>query len=103
MRPEFIIVAAVVVGVVGTARLVRLVTSDTFPPTVWWRIKWAEITNDNEWSKLFSCLWCFSPYVTAANLAWALLSDLHWAWWVFNGWMAASYVASWLVFHDEDN
>lgn len=100
MSDTFVYVAAAIIGVVGTARLVRLVTADDFPPTVWWRehfMAWVGPV----WGKLFSCLWCFSPYITAANLAWALLSDLHWTWWVFNGWMAASYAASWLVYHDE--
>lgn len=94
-------VAAVIVGIVGTGRIVRLVTADEFPPSVWLRIKWAEITHDGPWSKLFNCLWCFAPYAVGANMAWAYFSGLHWSWWLFNGWMAASYAVSWIVFHDE--
>lgn len=101
MRPEFYYLAAAVVGVLGTARIVRLVTADEFPPTEWLRLKWAVAVGE-KWGKLLNCLWCFSPYATAANLAWAVISDLHWTWWVFNGWMAASYAASWVVYHDED-
>jgi hypothetical protein len=105
MRPEFIAVAAALVGVLGTARFVRLVTADEFPPTEWLRLKWAVLVGE-KWGKLLNCLWCFSPYATAVNLAWFLLSDgsefWRFAWWVANGWLAASYAASWLVFHDED-
>lgn len=98
----FYLVAAVIVGIVGVARFVRLVVADTFPPSVKWRMAWARITNDGPWTPLFSCMWCFAPYAVAADLAWAVLSDLHWSWWLVNGWLAASYAASWIVFHDED-
>jgi hypothetical protein len=100
------IIAAVIVGVVGSARFVRLVTADKWPPIVKFRIWWEGKTEgdnpDEGWVLLFKCLWCFAPWVVAVNLAAALLSDLHPAWWVINGWLAASYAASWLVFHDED-
>lgn len=97
----FVIAAAVIVGVIGTARVVRLVVADDFPPIVKFRMAWARVTNDGPWTKLFSCMWCFAPYAVAANLAWALLSDMHWSWWLFNGWMAASYASAWVVYHDE--
>ena len=74
------IAAAVIVGVIGTARLVRLWTADEFPPVVWLRGVWVKVVRGSEsWSKLAECLWCASPWITAANLAWALLSELHWA------------------------
>ena len=101
----FVILAAVVVGVVGSARFVRLVTNDKWPPVVRFRIWWDSKTEkygEEGWVVLFHCPWCFAPYVVAVNLAAALLSDLHPAWWVINGWLAASYAASWIVFHDED-
>ena len=98
----FVIAAAAVVGLIGTARFVRLVVADEFPPSMALRMGWSRLTNDGPWSKLFSCMWCFAPYAVAANLAWAALSNLHWSWWLFNGWLAASYLASWIVFHDED-
>ena len=103
----FVILAAVVVGVVGSARFVRLVTADKWPPIVKFRIWWESKTEkpdspDEGWVLLFKCLWCFAPWVVAVNLAAALLSDLHPVWWIVNGWLAASYATSWLVFHDED-
>ena len=104
MSETFIAIAAVVVGVLGTARIVRLVTADEFPPTEWLRERWLVLVGDR-WGKLFNCLWCFSPYATAVTLAWFLLSDpaSGWrtAWWVLYGWMAAAYAASIIVYHDE--
>lgn len=102
MNEEFYYVVAAIVGVLSVARLTRLLTNDDFPPSEWIRTTWDKITKEGAWSALARCLWCASPYITAAVLAWGLLSHFHWTWWVFNGWMAASYVASWLVFHDED-
>lgn len=93
---------AIATGTLGVARCLRLLTNDDFPPIVWFRNTWGRLTNDGEWSNLVHCLWCAAPYLVAADIAWAVLSDLHWSWWLFNGWMAVSYAASWLVFHDED-
>lgn len=102
MRPEFVYVAAAVVGILSAGRLVRLFVEDSYPPSIWLRTKWDTITHDGPWSKLAHCPWCAGPYPAAAILAWGYLSDLHWSWWLFNGWLAGSYVASWIVFHDED-
>jgi hypothetical protein len=86
----------------ATARLTRLLVNDDWPPSTWFRIKWDTITKDGIWSKIVHCPWCASPYIAAILLAWAVLSNLHWSWWLFTGWLAVSYVASWIVFHDED-
>lgn len=102
MNIEFLYAAAALVGVLSSARLTRLLVSDDFPPIVWFRTKWDGLTNDGSWSKIVHCMWCASPYFSAMILAWGVLSHLHWTWWVFNGWMAGSYIASWIVFHDED-
>ena len=102
MNPEFLYVAAALVGVLSSGRLVRLLVNDDFPPAVKTRMIWDKVTKDGDWSKIVHCGWCASPYISAMILAWAVLSHLHWTWWVFNGWMAGSYVASWIVFHDED-
>jgi hypothetical protein len=91
------ILAAVLVGALASARLTRLLTQDTWPPSVWVRTKWAEITDDGPWYDLVDCPWCAAPWITGANLAVALLTDLHEAWWIFNGWMAASMVVAWVT------
>lgn len=93
---------AAVVGTLGSARLTRLMVADSYPPSVKLRIWWKDKVK-NLWEPLLTCPWCFAPYVVAINLAVAYLSNLHTAWWLVNGWLAASYVASWIVFHDEDD
>jgi hypothetical protein len=106
MNPEFLHVVAALVGIVSAARLTRLLVNDSFPPLVWARMKWDDLTaddgKDGKWTALLHCPWCAAPYISAIILAWAVLSHLHWTWWIFNGWMAGSYAASWIVFHDED-
>jgi hypothetical protein len=94
------ILAAVVVGVVSVARLTRLLTQDTYPPAAWVRAKWSALTNDGPWSDLVTCPYCAAPYITAAVLAWGLLSDFHVSWWIVNGWLAASYAAAMVVVRD---
>ena len=88
------ILAAIVVGILSSARLTRLLVRDTWPPSVWVRLKWAEITKDGEWSDLVECPWCASQWITGAIMATALVTDLHPVWWVFNGWMAASLIVA---------
>lgn len=102
MSQEFVYVVAAIIGVIASGRMTRLITHDSFPPAEWFRIRFVAATRNGKWSTLVECPWCAAPYIVAVNLAWALLSDLHWAWWVANGWLAASYAASWLVYHDED-
>lgn len=86
--------AAILVGILASARLTRLLVRDTWPPSVWVRLKWAEITKDGEWSDLVECPWCAAPWIVGVNMVLALVTDLHPAWWIFNGWMAASLVVS---------
>lgn len=88
--------------ILSAARLTRLVVADDFPPSIWLRIRWDTWTKDGHWSKLVHCPWCLGPWLTLLVGLWAYLSNLHWTWWAFNGWLALSYVVSWVVFHDED-
>jgi hypothetical protein len=100
-RDEWLAAAAVPVGIVAAARLTRLVTKDHWPPMSWVRNKYTEMTKGTEWSVLAECPFCVAPYVVAADLAWALKGDLDRNWWLFNGWLAASYAASWIVVRDD--
>lgn len=93
--------AATIVGVMSVARLTRLLTQDSFPPAVWVRLRWDELTNENAWSTLFHCHFCLAPWLAAPILLWGWLTDLQTAWWLFNGWLAASYAASMVVERDE--
>jgi len=92
-----LVLGAVVVGVISVARLTRLLVIDSYPPVAWVRNKWREITNDGPWSELVDCPYCAAPWFALPILAWAYLSDLHASWWIFNGWLAAAYVAAYIV------
>ena len=95
------IAAAAAVGVVAAARATRLVTKDHWPPMAFVRGKYTKLTEGTEWSVLAECPFCVAPYVVAADLAWALHSDLGKKWWIANGWFAASYAASLIVVRDD--
>lgn len=100
MSDALLIFAAAVVGVISTARVTRLVTQDSFPPAAWFRAKWQGWTHDGQWADLATCPFCLSVYLTAGNMAWAVLSDLHWSWWMVNGWLAAAYLTAMVVVRD---
>lgn len=100
-------IAAAVVGVLGAGRLTRLVVHDHYPPAEAVRQWWVRITWDSEkdaegrWGLLATCHWCASPYVFALVLGSAWLSDLHWGWWLFWGWLAGAYLTAMVVERDE--
>jgi hypothetical protein len=101
MGEIIVVAAAVIVGILSVARLTRLLTQDTFPPAVWFRMKWDDYTDESGWNTLLHCHWCLAPWLTLPIGLWGWLTDLQTAWWVFNGWLAAAYVASMVVERDE--
>jgi hypothetical protein len=117
---------AYVAAVVGVARVVRLVTSDTWPPVKRARDRWEVWTAtkgadglplwDDEghpvpgpWTPLFTCPFCFAPYPAAAAVAAAVvagiwtpdLSTLAGWWWTLAVWASGSYAAAMIVLRDE--
>lgn len=97
--------AAVLVGVISIARLTRLLTEDSWPPVVWIRIKFSAFVERrglDEWGELTTCPYCAAPWITLPILVWAVWSDLHWSWWIFNGWLAIAYIAAMIVAKDGD-
>lgn len=99
---HFEIVAAAIVGVLSAARITRLVTWDDFPPTRYLRTKYADLVGD-DWGKLLSCLWCFGPWASLCVLLWGYFTECDTIWWLFNGWLAAGYLASMIVVRDGDD
>lgn len=97
-------VALAVVFVVGTARIVRLVVADTFPPILALRV-WYEDHTSGGWETLLGCPWCFGVWATAFNalIGWGMFS-VGWyeGWFIGNALLTASYASALLVFHDED-
>ena len=54
------------------------------------------------WKKLGECAFCLAPYLSIGMIAWALLSDLHWTWWLINTWWGLmSYGAAILMAYDQ--
>ena len=105
-----LIATALLIGTVAVARFTRLATSDAYPPAVWLRLKWLNLTRNGKWSPLLTCPFCFAPYAAAADLAWAYSVDLTtwadlwsagWWWWAVNVWLAVSYAAAMIVVRDE--
>lgn len=103
-------VAVIGVGVLGAARLTRLVVHDSWPPVRYLRDRWVARTSrvwpngtvvPGPWTALVTCHYCFAPWAVALVIATAWVSDFHWVWWLFWGWLAAAYLASLVVEHDE--
>lgn len=101
------LVPAILVAVLGVGRVARLITHDEFPLSVWWRRTWQDkiVVNHRQWALLFLCFWCLSPWLMLAAIGSFLLSInvewIAWAWWLFWGWMALSYVAAMITARDE--
>lgn len=107
-QPWAVLVIAVIVGILSAGRLTRLVVNDHWPPIERLRNLWdANSERLGGWWLLLHCPWCFGPWMAGIVGLWAVIDCLldgviDWPWWAFNGWLAGSYVVSWIVFHDED-
>jgi hypothetical protein len=104
----FVAILAILTGVTGVARLTRIVVYDDYPPAMWWRDTWGEITKHGPWEKLFTCWWCLAPWIAlVAILWWMFLIPLHpawmFAWWAWWGMLAAGYVATMIIVRDTPN
>lgn len=93
------LVAAFVVGTIAVARMTRLVVDDDWPPMLALRRAWDRHVHGS-WAPLVECPFCVSPYIAAVTIGWAVLSDLHWSWWLFHGWLAVAYLAAMLNTRD---
>lgn len=103
---------AFVVGVLGVARAVRLITSDTWPPMQrvrdWWITRTA-CDDGPSWMPLLTCPFCAAPYVAALAVAAAVwagiwspdLGTLAGWWWVLAVWASGAYLAGMVVVRDE--
>lgn len=98
---------ALIVIVLGVGRLARVVVFDSFPPAAWLRQQWTSWTvkhKHEDWTILFFCWWCFTPWLMAVALGWFALTFvaawIAWTWWIFWGWLAISYLASMVIARD---
>jgi hypothetical protein len=101
-------ILAIAVAVLGVGPQTRVVTYHLFPPAKWLRQKWTDWVvkhNHQDWYILFSCPWCMPPWLLLICGGWFALSFtavwIAWAWWLFWGWLALSYVISMVIVRDE--
>lgn len=101
-----ILLLAVLVLVLGVARLTRVITYDQYPPTIAFRSWWIRrVTKGNGWGKLADCWWCAAPWVMAPAIGVFFLTPLQpwilWTWWIGLSWLSLAYVASMVIARDE--
>jgi len=103
-------IVAVLVAIVGVGRLSRVIVYDAFPPVAKLRLMWVNATvnrdgEDGPWTPLLTCFWCFTPWLMLFAMGWFAVGlavpFLAWAWWIFWGWLALSYLSSMLIARDE--
>jgi hypothetical protein len=112
-------VAAAVLSVVTTARITRLIVFDVYPPSIWLRDKWDELTGwrdengslvHNEhgdvvgpWTPLLHCGYCAGMYISPVVVLSGWLSGWHTAWWIVCSIFTAAYLgAVFMAFDGED-
>lgn len=105
-----VLVLAVLVAVLGSARFTRLLVHDTFPPAAWVRAKWYRLTSrpngeDGSWTVMLNCHFCFAVWSAALCLFLFWLGTLvPWigaTWWWLYGILAIAYVAAMIVERDD--
>lgn len=99
---DFQWIAVAVVATLSASRITRLITWDSFPPSVWVRMKWDTITKDGSWSILAHCGYCFSVWAAFGVVLWGYWSDWNAFWWIVNGALAGSYLAAIVMANDGD-
>jgi len=100
--PIWQLILGSIVGLLSVARTARLLIFDDLPPMVWLRAKIVSwYREDSDWSKLWECQFCMTPYLAAGMLAWMEISGLNAWWWCINGVWAGSYLAASYVAYDQ--
>lgn len=97
----YVWVAAAFIAIISVGRTARLLVWDDFPPIAWLRLKFFVKAGESPWKKLGECAFCLAPYLSVGMIAWMVLSDLHWTWWLVNGWWALSYLSAIVVSYDQ--
>lgn len=92
------------VSILSTARVIRFLIWDTFPPMMWVRVRFYLLTEKNgkegPWYKLLKCGYCNGPYVATGIVLWGYFTDWQVAWWLANSIAAVSYLAAVFVTFD---
>lgn len=117
VSPEFYWIAVAAVTILSAARLTRLAVYDDFPPVKWVREKFLDKTDGSNWQLLGICGYCASFWLTglvvlSADLMGVLDGEPAWGgsgelsqplWWIFNGTLAAAYLAATYIANDGDS
>lgn len=105
----FVSMLAILTGILGVARLTRIVVYDDFPPAIWLRMTVERLLDRGPyaraWSKIVTCWWCLAPWLAlVCILWWMFLVPLHpawlYAWWAWWGMLAGGYVATMVIVRD---
>lgn len=118
MSDEFYWIAVAVVSVLSTARLTRLVVMDKFPPVVRLKKTFLILTDTSRlagYQLLVFCGYCLSFWMMALVLFFGWVCGVYgtdpfggssdidfWAWWLFNGTLGGSYLATMIAVRDGD-
>ena len=103
MSVEFYWTAVAVTSVLSAARITRLFTWDDFPPTVWLREKYKDLTNEGPWALLLYCGYCFGFWAALGVVSWGYLVQFDTAWWLVNGVLSVAYLAAIVMSFDGDD
>jgi hypothetical protein len=96
---EFILIVAFAIGVLGTARITRLLVDDDWPPSAWLREQYVTRVPE-QWEGLAECPFCLAPWIALLEVLTAWIFDLPAWWFAGNVWMGGSYLASMIVVRD---
>lgn len=99
------IIGAAVVLIFAVARVIRLITFDSFPPVQYLRDRWDLKTNESGWNELFHCGFCagfwvslvMTPIAVGSVLGWGVFASFTGLLWVFLGVLAVGYIAAIIV------
>lgn len=118
MSTEFYWIAVAVVTVLSAARLTRLAVADDFPPVKFFRDRaynWLDKGPKRlQWQIITYCGYCASFWLALPIVLWGYVAHVYghppndltgWqtAWWIFNGVLAASYLAAIVMRFDGDD
>ena len=115
MSTEFYWIAVAVVTVLSASRLTRLAVADDFPPVKFFRDVVYDFLDKSatrlQWQIITWCAYCAAFWLTLPVVLWGYLAHVYGhppndvsgnIWWLFNGTMGASYIASLIVVNDKD-
>lgn len=89
----------------ATARVVRAITFDDFPPAAKLRDWWDGKTIGSGWNELFHCAYCMGVWVAlpavvlavGVTFGWGVFLTVGGVFWALCGWLAVGYLSGIIV------